>query len=204
MTKAQKARNYMAKNPNATAKQVAAATGAALSAIYKIRKEAEQARNRKLEEILKMPPMPEAPVQNRKITLNWAQAAIAKKMGMSLEDYTKKGLESGTLQYDDERPASVDTDEEEGDTVDVILNNRAKQYGKFRDGAQLMQEIKRTLSAHANKHGRTFTDSQWEALEMIVHKIARIVNGDPQHVDSWRDIAGYAQLVADELEGNVR
>jgi hypothetical protein len=36
---------------------------------------------------------------------------------------------------------------------------------------------------------------------MIVHKISRIVNGNPDKVDHWVDIAGYATLVADRLEG---
>jgi hypothetical protein len=45
---------------------------------------------------------------------------------------------------------------------------------------------------------------QKEALEMIVHKIARILNGDPNYADSWVDIAGYAKLVADRLEGVAR
>jgi len=40
---------------------------------------------------------------------------------------------------------------------------------------------------------------QDEALDMIAHKIGRIVNGDPDYEDSWRDIAGYATLVADRL-----
>ena len=30
----------------------------------------------------------------------------------------------------------------------------------------------------------------------------RILNGDPDYHDSWHDIVGYAQLVADELSGN--
>ena len=34
---------------------------------------------------------------------------------------------------------------------------------------------------------------------MICHKIGRIINGDANYEDSWRDIAGYAQLVADRL-----
>jgi len=41
---------------------------------------------------------------------------------------------------------------------------------------------------------------QLEAMEMILHKISRISNGDPNYADSWRDIAGYATLVADRLE----
>lgn len=88
--------------------------------------------------------------------------------------------------------------------VDTVLNTRAKDYGKFKDGASLMQGIKRLLAAHAAQHDKTFADDQWEAIEMIVHKMARIVNGNPDKVDSWQDIAGYATLVADRLQGNAR
>lgn len=88
--------------------------------------------------------------------------------------------------------------------IDETLDERAQDYGKFRDGAALMQGIKRLLADHAAKHDKTFADDQWEALEMIVHKMARIVNGNPDKVDSWVDIAGYATLVADRLQGNAR
>ena len=67
-----------------------------------------------------------------------------------------------------------------------------------------MQGLKRLLADHAAKHGKTFADDQWEALEMIVHKIGRIVNGNPDKVDHWVDIAGYAKLIADRLQGNAR
>lgn len=43
-----------------------------------------------------------------------------------------------------------------------------------------------------------------QSLEMIQHKVARILNGDPDYPDSWIDIAGYAQLVADRLQGVSR
>jgi hypothetical protein len=39
---------------------------------------------------------------------------------------------------------------------------------------------------------------------MIAHKIGRILNGDPDYIDSWDDIAGYAKLVADRLRGNEK
>jgi hypothetical protein len=93
---------------------------------------------------------------------------------------------------------------EETTNVDKTLDARAEMYGKFKDGASLMQAVKRELAAHAAKHGKTFADDQWEALEMIVHKIGRIVNGDPDVVDHWVDIAGYATLISDRLEGNAR
>jgi len=41
---------------------------------------------------------------------------------------------------------------------------------------------------------------QKEAVEMIAHKLGRIVNGDPHYDDSWVDIAGYAKLVSDRLQ----
>ena len=88
--------------------------------------------------------------------------------------------------------------------VDEVLDQRAVDYGAFKDGAALMQGMKRLLADHAQKHSKTFADDQWEALEMIVHKIGRIVNGNPDKVDHWTDIAGYAKLVADRLEGRVR
>ena len=93
---------------------------------------------------------------------------------------------------------------EETSNVDKTLDARAQMYGKFKDGAAMMQAIKRTMAAHASKHDKTFADDQWEALEMIVHKMGRIVNGDPDVVDHWVDIAGYATLISDRLEGNAR
>jgi hypothetical protein len=88
--------------------------------------------------------------------------------------------------------------------VNATLDARALNYGTFKDGAALMQSIKRTMAAHAATHGKTFADDQWEALEMIVHKIGRIVNGNPDVTDHWVDIAGYATLIADRLEGRAR
>ena len=47
----------------------------------------------------------------------------------------------------------------------------------------------------------TLPDDMREALEMIQHKVGRILNGDATWADSWVDIAGYAKLVSDRLEG---
>jgi hypothetical protein len=45
---------------------------------------------------------------------------------------------------------------------------------------------------------------QLQALDMIASKMSRIVNGNPNLRDSWLDIAGYAMLVADRLQGKPR
>lgn len=90
------------------------------------------------------------------------------------------------------------------DTVDTILDSRAKDYGAFADNARLAQALKRTMADHADEMGSLFADEQWEALEMIATKMSRIVNGNPDKIDNWDDIAGYAKLVADKLRGRVR
>ena len=86
--------------------------------------------------------------------------------------------------------------------VTAVLEERGKRYGKFKDHARISQEMKRVMQKTDGWHNLGATGR--EALEMIAHKIARILNGDPNYADSWVDIAGYAKLVADRLEGTER
>jgi hypothetical protein len=90
------------------------------------------------------------------------------------------------------------------ETVDDILDQRGNRYGKFIGHAEVTQELKRLIHEHLNKRNKQLDYDQLEALHMICHKIARIVNGDPNYSDSWIDIAGYAKLVADRLDGSER
>ena len=87
-------------------------------------------------------------------------------------------------------------------TIDATLIERGTRYGKFKDHANVTQQIKNVIFGF-NPALRLEND-QREALEMIAHKIGRIVNGDPDYADSWVDIAGYAKLVADRLNGVAR
>jgi predicted transglutaminase-like cysteine proteinase len=81
-----------------------------------------------------------------------------------------------------------------------ILQERGTRYGTFVGHAEVTQDLKRCMAKHLAKREKELTDDQWESLEMIAHKIGRIINGDPNYHDSWADIAGYAKLVADRLE----
>lgn len=78
------------------------------------------------------------------------------------------------------------------------LAERAERYGDFDGHARITQGIKAAMVCGAN--WPILDDDQKEALEMIAHKIGRILNGDPNYHDSWHDIVGYAKLVADRLE----
>jgi hypothetical protein len=201
-TKTEKIIEHFTKRPGANVKEVAAKFEAAVPMVYKLRKRAHATTeaNLALEEMLAMPPTP-AP---RKITIRASQAALAKKLGISLQDFVKDGLENGYVQYDDERIYSAQTDDDEEDTVDDVLNERAKNYGKFIEGAEIMQMTKRLIHNYVEQRGTSLAFDQLEAIDMIIHKLGRIVNGNPDHIDNWVDIAGYATLVADRLKGNVR
>jgi hypothetical protein len=89
-----------------------------------------------------------------------------------------------------------------GDTLADTLTERGKRYGKFADHAKITQDLKGVMRACPK--WAALTSSQKEALEMVVHKIGRILNGDPDYDDSWVDVAGYSKLVADELQGIER
>lgn len=83
--------------------------------------------------------------------------------------------------------------------VESLLQERGKRYGPFESHAEITQSIKRAM--HAVDGWMRLSADQEEALEMIAHKIGRILNGDPNYDDSWVDIAGYATLVAKRLQG---
>lgn len=78
------------------------------------------------------------------------------------------------------------------DTTDTILIERGSRYGKFKDLALIDQNLKAAL--HESPNWWMLDAHHQTALEMIAHKMSRILNGDPNYEDSWVDIAGYAKL----------
>ena len=86
--------------------------------------------------------------------------------------------------------------------IESLVAERGNRYGKFSDGAKIMRALKDVM--HTTDGWSRLTDSQREALDMIQHKIGRILNGDPAYDDNWKDIAGYSKLIADELNGDAK
>ena len=82
-------------------------------------------------------------------------------------------------------------------SINKTLEQRGERYGKFKDVAATtyaLQEILRYAKSYEH-----MSDDQVIALDMICNKMARIVNGDPNYIENWHDIAGYATLVEQEL-----
>lgn len=73
-----------------------------------------------------------------------------------------------------------------------VLNEREKTHGHFGDVAKMDQDMKTVL--YASKNWSRLEDEHKLALEMVVHKISRILCGNPNEKDHWIDVAGYAEL----------
>lgn len=81
--------------------------------------------------------------------------------------------------------------------IRTILEERGGRYGSFRDNATLSQSLKDAVRAMDGWDGLSAYHK--EAVEVIIQKLSRVVNGDPDWNDSWIDIQGYAQLALDEI-----
>jgi Domain of unknown function (DUF6378) len=83
------------------------------------------------------------------------------------------------------------------DDIAAILAERQKTHGDYSQHAGCTQALKDILrSYHAYED---LIPEHREALDMICHKIGRIIAGNPHFRDHWDDIAGYAKLVANKL-----
>jgi hypothetical protein len=81
------------------------------------------------------------------------------------------------------------------DPTNALLQERAKTHGDYSVHSAVTQSLKLTMRARTG--WEDLNHWQREGLEMIAHKIGRILAGDPNFRDHWDDIAGYARLVAE-------
>lgn len=81
-------------------------------------------------------------------------------------------------------------------SINETLEQRGARYGEFSEVAETTYQLQEALK---RSQPSSMTSSQIIALDMICNKMARIVNGDPNYIDNWHDIAGYATLVEQEL-----
>lgn len=105
------------------------------------------------------------------------------------------------------------TDETNNTAIKEILEQRGSRYGEFRDQSIISMGLKNTLRYEFSDDLCTLTvragwarmePYQQNAVDMICDKLARALNGDPNYLDNWDDIQGYAKLVSDRLRKEGR
>lgn len=81
--------------------------------------------------------------------------------------------------------------------IDELLRKRGTTHGDFSEHARITQNLKAMAANGVNWKQSKLTSTQREAIDMILHKLGRIIAGDPNHRDHWDDIAGYARLASE-------
>lgn len=81
--------------------------------------------------------------------------------------------------------------------IEDTLAERGARYGSFKEHAEIAQRLQDSLRAAPG--WEKLAPDQKQALSVICDKMARMLNGDPNYMDNWHDIIGYAKLVEDRL-----
>lgn len=88
--------------------------------------------------------------------------------------------------------------------TETLTEERSKTHGRFSDHARITQKFKEIYFDEFQKRNARsqppLTAQQIEALEMIAHKIGRIIAGNSDTQDHWDDIAGYAHIANKHFE----
>ena len=185
ITRTEKMRRLFAKNPEMTIAQVAAEFGTTYQCAYMVKRTMER----------------KARVAKMVASLN--EAAAVDKSTSTTEDQNPNGMNAEERAEFMRRVAAQPRSRMQGaapEGIDATLAERATKYGKFADAAAVTYKLKNVLREHSGYHGKSYSYDQAEALDMICHKLGRIVNGNPDYADNWVDIAGFAKLVSDRLQ----
>lgn len=89
------------------------------------------------------------------------------------------------------------TKKQQKSAIEQTLEQRGNQYGEFSEHARITQNIKDAMKDSPN--WLALPPEMKESLEMLAHKMGRILNGNPFYKDSWVDIEGYTHLITQEL-----
>jgi hypothetical protein len=80
---------------------------------------------------------------------------------------------------------------------DPLLEERQKTHGSFKDNAEISQQLKHIFHEHIVTN---FGAVKVEALDMIALKLSRILSGQANFKDHWKDISGYSLLAMEACD----
>jgi hypothetical protein len=82
--------------------------------------------------------------------------------------------------------------------IQNILDERKKTHGSFEVSSYTSQVLKDNMRDSPN--WVELDMDQKECLDMVAHKMARILCGNPNELDHYVDIIGYCTLVLNRLK----
>src|SRR3954470_11493147 len=119
--------------------------------------------------------------------LLWIEEIDRKVGGLSLNSLNRAlHLHQGALESQNRLGRINVNRQENGDPmteINKVLEERGRTHGDFADVAAVDQALKRAL--RGGRNWAKLSVSYQCALEMIVHKAARVLSGDPDEPDHW-------------------
>lgn len=87
-------------------------------------------------------------------------------------------------------------------TIEAMLAERGASYGEYADGAKIAMDM--FAVAQAAPSYPAMSAAQQYAVFMILAKLSRMLNGNPNEPDNLRDVIGYSTLVLNTLTGDEK
>ncbi|CUU91904.1 hypothetical protein [Campylobacter hyointestinalis] len=82
--------------------------------------------------------------------------------------------------------------------IDEVLKDRSKTHGDYKQVSKLTIEFLSILISSPN--WEFLSDTQKTGLIMVLHKITRILCGNKNEIDHYKDILGYTKLMLLNIE----
>ncbi|OCR88100.1 hypothetical protein CFT13S00388_02740 [Campylobacter fetus subsp. testudinum] len=86
--------------------------------------------------------------------------------------------------------------------VEDILKDREETHGDFSDVARYSFDLSDIFRFSPNYAAGNLSKVQMVGIEMILHKLSRIMCGNPNEIDHYKDIQGYAELIIKDIKDN--
>jgi hypothetical protein len=85
--------------------------------------------------------------------------------------------------------------------IEDTLAQRGSAYGDWREQGRVAQNLKRAM--HDSPNWLKIPSYMREGLDMVQHKISRVLNGNPFYDDNFHDMIGYTKLMQDRSKQDV-
>lgn len=128
--------------------------------------------------------------------LLWQRHTQPEELPFIDDDFIENNFKDWSVEMQDHEFKFSGIRVEQFTDVKKTLNERQSSYGCFEDVALVTENI---IDALKQVNYSKMPKTHKMAMYMIASKMARIVNGDFNHKDSWHDIQGYAKLIEDLL-----
>ncbi len=112
--------------------------------------------------------------------------------------YDVELLDPAKEQHVPEKPVREATPPRETAPIPAIIEEREKTHGPYSKVSPLAQQLKELFRRQLPGWSNLSMEGR-ESLDNIASKIGRILAGNGEEIDHWKDIAGYAQLVELDL-----